>query len=219
MRVARDAVTADARPGERAEEAVRLGARREGDLDGIQPQGPAGIGELVGQGQRHRAEDVLIQLGRLRCLWGAHQVHGVGQLADYPGRPAAAFRGYPADHPRGLPLQMIRVARVDPLGAERHEHVGAGVQPALLKGLGEQFPGGAGVCRGGQDDRLGGPGVGHHAGAGDTQRREVGHVVSVDRGRHAHDHGVRFFHRGRVAGHHERAIGQRSVKATPVRIA
>src|ERR1022692_3515097 len=158
VRVGRDAVAAHAWARKDSQEAVRLGAGGEGDLHGVQIEGPASVGKIVGQGQRHRAEDVLGQLGGLRGGRRAHQVHGVGQLADHPSRVIGAFQGHATDYPRGLPLKVIGVTRIDPFRAERHEHVGADVHPALLKRLGEHLLGGAGVCRRGQDDRLAGPG-------------------------------------------------------------
>ena len=65
VRVAGDAVAAHPGTGEHAEEAVRLGAGGQGDLDRVQAQRAARVGELVGQRQRDGPEDVLVELGGL----------------------------------------------------------------------------------------------------------------------------------------------------------
>jgi hypothetical protein len=69
VRVHRDAVATDARAGLDGQEAVWLGRRRAGDFHRVEIQDPAGVRELVGEGQHNGALDILIQLGRLGGFW------------------------------------------------------------------------------------------------------------------------------------------------------
>src|SRR5262249_42396550 len=64
-RIDGDAVPADARPGVERHEAEGLGGSSVGDLPGADVQAPTHEGELVGQGDVHVPEDVLVELGEL----------------------------------------------------------------------------------------------------------------------------------------------------------
>ncbi len=195
-------------PGEHAEEAVRLGARGHRDLDRVQAERAARVGELVGQGQGYSPEDVLVELGCLGGVGRADQVDRVGEPADDLGGPAGTGLSGPADDPRGLALQVVRVAWVDPLRAEGHVDVGACGQPPLPQRPGEQITGGTDVAGGGQDDHLAGHGVPHHVRAGGAQGGQVRGLLRVHRGRYADDDRLGGGRRGRVGGQLERAVRQ-----------
>jgi hypothetical protein len=184
-----------------------LVAAGQGHLDRIQLQRAAHVGELVGQCEGDRAENVLIQLGQLGGLRRGHQVHRAGQLPDHPRGPVAALGSDAAHHPRRLPLDVIGVAGIDALRAEGDIDVLAHGQTALLQGLNEQLPRRADEAGRGKDDRLSRVGVLDDGLAGTLQGGEVRDALLIHRSGNTDDHRVGIGQRGAVAGELEALVG------------
>ena len=113
-------------------------------------------GELVGQGDVHVAEDVLVELGELRDLGaGDFQDAGDDLTVEERGHLAAHGRNA-ADNLRDVPDREAAVPRVDPLRRKDEVKVRADPKPLGLEHGEQELLGRPGIGRRLEDDQLGG---------------------------------------------------------------
>ena len=190
VRVAGDAVPPDAGAGVEGHEAVGLGRRGGDDLHDRQVEDPAHVGELVGEGDVDGAEGVLHQLDHLGRGGGRDGVDPGGVATEQCRGPPLALLRHAADDAGDVLQQVHVVARVDPLGAEGHEHVRPRLEAAGTQRLDQQVGRAPDVGGRREHEDLARPGVLDDGATGPAQRPQVGDEVLVDGRGDADDHGV-----------------------------
>ena len=113
-----------------------------------------------------------------------------GDAADHLGGAAHAGRRHAADDARHHALGVVRAARIDALGREGHEHVGADREATLGERIDDEVARAANVARGREDDDLADPRVRNDRLAGRLEGVEVRCQRLVDGRRDAHHHRV-----------------------------
>src|ERR1035437_3011676 len=189
MRVARDAMPSDTGPWHERHEPIRLRRSRLDDLYNVKVQHMADLGQLVGQGDVHRTEDVLEQLGHLGCVRGRDRMQVDLTGTEDGDREPEALRGCTADNTGNVLVGMCIVCRVDPLGTERDVDVPTDGEATPGQRGHQHLPGAPYVGRGREDDDLSSHRVSHDRGARTAQDGQVGHQVVVHRRGHRNNNG------------------------------
>ena len=183
---------------------------------GSRPKRAARARHLVRPRDVHGAEGVLVELGHLGRLARGDDVHARGHGADDLRRLPRAPVGDATDDTRHVALVPVPVARVDPLGRERHEHLAPRSQAALGQRLREQLLRAADVRGARQHDHLVAPRVRHDRLAGGAQHPQVGLEAIVDRRRDADHHRVRRLERTGARREHELVELECRLQALPL---
>jgi hypothetical protein len=188
-------VAPHSRAGLERHEAVWLGGGRIHHLPDVDAHPVAQDRQLVHEGDVHRAEHVLEQLGELRLLGAGDRDHLVADELVQLDRAVQALLGQRAHDLGRVAERVVGAARVDALRREGKVEVAAGRQPRLLEERREALARGARVGGGLEHHEL--PLLQHarQGVAGVDQRLEVWLAVAGQRGRHGHHDGV---HLGQV---------------------
>ena len=112
--------------------------------------------QLVDEGDVHRPEDVLEELGAFGHLGAGHGDHGIHRGAVEGAGDFLGGRVDAADDLRDVPGVELRIAGVLALGRERQEVALASRQPSCVEAGLQLLAGGSGVSGGLQDDQLAG---------------------------------------------------------------
>src|SRR5581483_6784749 len=130
VRVERDAVAAETRPGLEGHEPERLRRGGADHFPDVDVHAVAQLRELVHERDVHRAEDVLEQLRQLGGLGGRHLVDVVERAPVQRSGGPCRLGVEPSDDLRRRLRRPVRPARIDALRREGEMEVGAGLQPA-----------------------------------------------------------------------------------------
>ena len=160
------------------------------DLPDVDPEPVAELRQLIHQGDVHRPEDVLEQLGELGRLGAGEPDHPVAhELVDL-GCLCRALGVDATDQLRSGPDREIGPAGIDPLRGEGEMEVGTGLQSRGLERGRQHLPGRARVGGRLEDHGLA---LDQHLGQCASCLLEEGEIRlagSRQRGRHADDQGV-----------------------------
>jgi hypothetical protein len=180
-------VSAHAGPGLERHEPVGLRCRGVRDLPHVDPHAVAEDRQLVHEGDVHRAEDVLEQLGQLRRLRRQHLHDLVADLAVEVDRTPPALVREAAHHLRRRAHRVVGSPRVDALGGEGREEVAPRGEPGRLEQRDELVTCGPRICRGLEHHQLALLERARERGAGRDQRLKVRLPVAGKRRGDGHD--------------------------------